>query len=255
MNHSIQTIIVILLTAAAASALPGCSDSSKAERNSPTVSSLPTPDQGTPELSTVPAIDVANSESEEPKGLLEFGLLSDADLARTSWENPFRPRLWACDGWRINEDSMTSESESPQPATFLRPYRNVVIECRFSRSGEVDSPEGLPPIEFELRLRNRNSQRLAILSHTSGKITLSESDGEASSAKRPLREYTQAVSGDSQDVEVRLTMTPNRILVVVNGQMRINSPRPTFVLNADCLSQFMVREPGIALTDVRFEGD
>ncbi len=255
MNHSIQTIIVILLMAAAGTALSGCSNRSKAERDKLTDSSQPTSDQAAPEPATIPAIDVANSESEEPKDLLEFGQLSDADLARTSWENPFRPRLWACDGWKINEDSMTSESELPQPATFLRPYRNVVVECRFSRSGEVDSPSDLPPIEFELRLRNRDSQRLAILSHTSGKITLSESDGEASSAKRPLREYTQAVSSDSQDVEVRLTMTPNRILVVVNGQMRINSPRPTSVLNADCLPQFMVREPGIALTDVRFEGD
>jgi len=255
MNHSIQTIIVILLTAAAATGMSGCADRSKSERNKPTASSLPTSNEGTPKLSIDPAIDVANSESEEPKGVFEFGQLSDADLARTSWENPFRPRLWSCDGWKINEDSMTSESETPQPATFLRPYRNVLIECRFSRSGKVDSPRDLPPIEFELRLRNRDSQRQAILSHTSEKVTLSESDGEASSAKRPLREYTQAVSGDSQDVEVRLTMTPSRILVVVNGQMRINSPRPTSVLNADCLSQFMVREPGIALTDVRFEGD
>lgn len=255
MIHSIQTIIVILLTVAIAAALPGCSDSSKSERNKPTASSLPTSDEGTSELSIDPAKDVANSESEEPQNSRKFGQLSDADLARTSWEDPFRPRLWSCDGWRINEDSMTFESETPLPATFLRPYRNVVIECRFSRSGEVDSSENRPPIEFELRLRNRDTQSLTILACNSGKLTLSESDGEASSAQRPLREYTQAVSGDSQDVEVRLTMTPNRILVAVNGQMRINSPRPTSVLNAQCILQFIVHEPGIVLADVRLEGD
>lgn len=254
MNHSIRIILLILLTTAAATAFPGCSDSSKAERDQPPVSSLPTSDQDTPEHSSVPAKDVANSEPKESTVLVEYGQLSDADLARTSWENPFRPRLWACDGWKINEDSMTSEADTRQPATFLRPYRNVVIECRFSRSGEVDSPSDMPPIEFELQLRNRETQSRTILSHTSGKLTLSESDGEASSAQRPLRESTLAVSSDSQDVEVRLTMTPNRILVMVDGQMRINSPRPTSVLNAECLSQFIVHEPGVTLTDVRFEG-
>lgn len=255
MNDSTQSIILILVTIVVASAFPGCSDSSKAERDKPRVSSLPTPNQHAPEFSIDPVRGVADSESGESKVLLAYGPLSDADLARTSWENPFRPRLWSGDGWKINKDSMTSESESPQPATFLRPYRNVVIECRFSRSGEADSPEDMPPIEFELQLRNRDTQCLTILSHISGKLTLSETGGEALSAQRPLRESSLAFSSDSHDVKVRLTMTPNRILVVVNGQMRINSPRPTSVLNAECLSQFIVHEAGVTLTDVRFEGD
>jgi len=253
MNHSIQTIIVILLTTACA--LPGCSRSSTAERDVPTISSMPTSDQDTTEHSADPSKDVATTNSDEPRDSFDYGLLSEADLARTSWENPFRPQLWSCDGWRIDENSMTSETETLHPATFLRPYRNVVIECRFSRSDEVASLEESVPIEFELRLLNRDTQRQAILSHTSGKVTLKESGGEVSSAQRPLRESTMAFNRDSQDVEVRLTMTPNRILVVIDGRMRINSPRPTSILNAECVLQFVAHEPGITISEVRLEGD
>lgn len=216
---------------------------------------MPTSDQDTTKLPAAPTENVATTEPDEPKGSFKDGHLSEADLARTSWENPFRPQLWSCDGWRIDENSMTSETETLHPATFLRPYRNVVIECRFSRRAEVDSPEDIPPIEFEMRLRNRDTQRQAILSHTSGKVTLSESGNEVSSEQRPLRESTNADNSDTQDVELRLTMTPNRILVVINGQMRINSPRPASILNAECVSQFVAHEPGVTLSDVRFEGD
>ena len=255
MNNSIHILIVFLLTSAATCVLPGCSQSSTVDRDEPAITSVPSLDQDSTAIPREPAEGINTTDSQEGETSFEHRQLSEAELTRSSWQNPFRPTLWSCDGWRVDEDSMTSETESSHPATFLRPYRNVVIECRFSRNGEVDPPKDHPPIEFELRLFNRDTQRWTSLSHNSGKLTLSESGAEASSRQQPLRESTNAVNGDTQNLDVRLTVTPNRILVAINGQMRINSPRPTSILNAECLPQFVIYQPGVSLTDLRFEGD
>ena len=255
MNNSIQIIIAILLTTAATCALPGCPQSSTVDRDEPTISSVPSLSQDSTAIPTEPAEGTNTTDSQEGETAFEYRQLSEAELARSSWQNPFRPALWSCGGWRIDDDSMTSETETPQPATFLRPYRNVVIECRFSRKGEVAPSNDQPPIEFELRLFNRNTHRWTSLSHASGRVTLSESGNDTLSAQRPLRESGDVANSDAQELDVRLTMTPNRILVAINGQMRINSPRPTSILNAECLPQFVIYQAGVSVTDIRFEGD
>ena len=254
-------MILILMTVSAVSALSGCLDSSTAQRDEPKVSSMPASDQDRTELSDDPAETGDTSELEEPTSsgdsaiLFDERQLSESDLVRSSWENPFLPRLWACEGWTIEEDSMICESETAWPATFLRPYRNGVIECRFSRSAEEASVEEPSPIEFELRLLNRDTRRWAAVSHESGKVTLSEPQKDEAQTQRPLRASPDTIGNESRDVDVRLTMTPNRILVAINGQIRINSRRPASILNAECLSQFVVRERGVTISDVRFEGD
>lgn len=255
MNRSLRLTITLLMMAPAVCVLPGCSRNSTIEPDKGAVASLPTSNQDAPKLSTDPAEESGTSEPDDPRDAFETRQLSEADLARTSWENPFRPRLWSSDGWRLDEDSMTSGNATSPPATFLRPYRNVVIECRFSRQGEVIPPDGQSSIEFELRLLNRDTHRWTSLSYASGKVTLSESGNDTLSAQRPLRESKDAANSDTKDLDVRLTMTPNRVLVAVNGQMRINSPRPTSILNAECLPQFVVDQPGVSVTDIRFEGD
>lgn len=255
MQCPFQNLIVLLLTFAIACGSAGCLKDATGDRDKPTIHSKSTLQHGSNVRSAEPEQIIVGSTVRELPKSLDQRTLSEADLARSSWEDPFRPRLWSYEGWRMGEDSMTCESEILQPATFLRPYRNIVIECQFSRMADVDSPADAPPIEFELRLLNRNTQRWTSLSQLYGQLTLSESGNEASSGPQSLRKSTNDVDDDTQEVNVRLTMTPNRILVAINGQRRMNLPRPTSTLNAECLCQFIGYTPGITVTNLRFEGD
>lgn len=260
MKNSIHILIVIFLATAASCTLPGCFQSSTVDRDEPTTSSAPSLDQDSTAIPLESAEGADTTDPLESESSTEYRQLSEEELARSSWENPFLPHLWSCEGWTIEDDAMTCESGTASPATFLRPYRNGVIECRFSRSAEVASVEELSPIEFELRLLNLDTRRWAALSHASGQVTLSESQRDdeqeaATQIRPPLRTSSDIINKESKDVDVRLTMTPNRILVAINGQIRINSRRPASILNADCLSQFVVRERGVTISDVRFEGD
>lgn len=255
MQRSFQNMIVLLLTFAIACGSAGCLKDATGDRDKSTIHSEPTLQHDSNVSSADPEQIIAGPAVRKMPKSLEQRTLSEADLARSSWEDPFRPRLWSHEGWRLGEDSMICESEILQPATFLRPYRNLVVECQFSQMDQVDSPADSPPMEFELRLLNRNTQRWASLSQLSGQLTFSESGNEASSEAQPPRESTDDVDKDSQEVNVRLTMTPNRILVAIDGQLRMNLPRPTSTLNAECRCQFIGHTPGITLTNLRFEGD
>ena len=239
--------IVIVTSLAVASVLAGCFRDVNSDQDKLIVR-VDTPPSEEAE-STIPADKDSSSAKLQ---------LTEADLARTSWENPFRPRLWSSGNWRIAENSMICYSDSGQPATFLRPYRSVVIECRFSRTKENESEtatEEHMPIECEIRLINRNSNRWVSLSLRPTHITLAESADGANSTMRTLRE-TDRSSGDSiSEVVVRLTLTPNRLLVTVDGQMKINATRPGSIMMVDCLAQFVVLKRNIVLSDVRFEGD
>ncbi|MDG2358465.1 MAG: hypothetical protein P8M20_02310 [Planctomycetaceae bacterium] len=239
--------IVIVTSLAVASVLAGCFRDVNSDQDKPIVR-VDTPPSEEAE-STIPADKDSSSAKLQ---------LTEADLARTSWENPFRPRLWSSENWRIAENSMICDSDSGQPATFFRPYRSVVIECRFSRTKENESEtatEEHMPIECEIRLINRNSNRWVSLSLRPTHITLAESADGANSTMRTLRE-TDRSSGDSiSEVVVRLTLTPNRLLVTVDGQLKINATRPGSIMMVDCLAQFVVLKRNIVLSDVRFEGD
>jgi hypothetical protein len=246
--------IAIVICLAVAFVLAGCFRDGKPDQDKPVVH-VETPASEDAE-STNPADEGSGSADSDDTSA--ESQLTEADLARTSWENPFRSRLWSCKGWRIDENSMTCESDSGQPATFLRPYRSVVIECRFSRTKRNESEtanEEDVPIECEIRLLNSDSNRCVSLSLRPADIILTESADGANSTMRTLR-VTDRSSGDSlSDVVVRLTLTPNRLLVAVDGQMKINVTRPGTIMMDDCFAQFVVSESNIVLSDVRFEGD
>jgi hypothetical protein len=233
----------------------GCSKRSAPETAPPVLSDEQPPPHNEAKTTASPIVDIDPATNKQP---LEFLQLPESDLARNSWENPFRPRLWSNDGWRINEDSMICESDSGQPATFLRPYRSVIVECRFSRAKENESEtatEENEPIECELRLLNRDSNRWATLSLSPASITLTESADGANATVRTLRETDRTSGDDLSDVVVRLTLTPNRLLVAVNGQMKMNVARPGSIMMTDCLAQFVVSKADITISGLRFEGD
>ncbi|MDA1164324.1 MAG: hypothetical protein O3B13_14610 [Planctomycetota bacterium] len=187
----------------------------------------------------------------------ERNALSQDDLARSSWENPFRPRLWSCDGWRIDEDSMVSDFEEVSLATFRRPYRNVVIECRLTQSEQSakDSPAESPQC-FELRLLEKSTGNWIGLKTTAESVLLSHFASDQRPALQLLRESPpEPPSDDNHEMTVRFSMTPNRILIAINGRLRINASRPASLMHRDCLPQFVVHQPGVRLSDLRIEGD
>lgn len=254
MNRSLHITISTLLVFATVLA-SGCSNRS-ASKTSPSVISDEQP-RLHKEIKVAPS-PIVNVEPEIDEQPLKFPQLPESDLARSSWENPFRPRLWSSEGWGLNEDSMTCDSDSRQPATFLRPYRSVVVECQFSRAkeNESDTETGeTVPVECELRLLNRDSNRWASLSLNSASVTLTESVDGSNATTQILRETDRTSGGNFSDVVVRLTLTPNRLLVAVDGQMKINVNRPSSIVMADCLAQFVVSKADTKVSDLRFEGD
>jgi len=245
--------IVIVTSLAVAFALAGCFRDTNPDQDKPTVRvDSPSPPEN--DEPTNPGDE--DSGSADNDNTFAKPQLTESDLARTSWENPFRSRLWSCEGWCIDKNLMTCESDSGQAATFLKAYRNVVIECRFSHAqkNQSASQENVP-IECELRLLNQNSNRRACLSLMPGSITLTESVDDANMTVQILREADRTTGDDLSDVVVSLTLTPNRLLVAVDGQMKINVTRPGSIMMADCLAQFVVSKPDIVLSDIRFEGD
>jgi hypothetical protein len=257
MNRSLHIMTSTLLVFATVLE-SGCSKGSAPESAPPAVSDEQSPPHDEAKNTASPIVNVEPAINKQP---LEFSPLPESDLARSSWEIPFRPRLWSSDGWRINEDSMTCESDSGQTATFLRPYRNVVIECRFSPSEEVTEAVKQAPLKFGIRILNQSTQRSTNLWINTDRINLSETPDPTQPGSLPLwgslliRDVARGDNGDQDEVNVRLTLTPNRLLVAVDGQIKINVTRPGSIMMADCLAQFVVSKTGIALSDLRFEGD
>ncbi|MGZ0171821.1 MAG: hypothetical protein ACKVHE_19945 [Planctomycetales bacterium] len=257
MNRSLHMMTATLL-AFATVLESGCSKWSAPETDPPAVSDEQSPPHDEAKNTASSITNVEPAIGNQP---LDFSQLPESDLARSSWENPFRPRLWSSDGWRINEDSMICESDSGHAATFLRPYRNVVIECRFSPSGEVTEALEQAPFGFEIRLLNQSTQRSTNLWLNTDSVSLSETQDPTQPVSLPLwgslliRDVARGDNGDQDEVNIRLTLTPNRLLVAVDGQMKINVTRPGSIRMADCLAQFVVSKADIELSDLRFEGD
>jgi hypothetical protein len=252
MTRSFHIVIAVLLIVAFA--LAGCLPDANSDRDKPVIRLQPPTNldevenpKPTDEVSEEAA---GNNDSAKPQ-------LTESDLARTSWEDPFRARLWSCEGWRIDEKSMTSGGDAGQAATFLRPYRNAVIECRVSTSTVAVSEPNRTPVGIEIRLLNQSTQQWTSLSLSLESITLAESKSGvgALSKLRRLRSVAREAGNDPSEVEIRLTVTPNRVLVAVDGQMKINAARPASIRNTECLAQFIVHDEGATLSDLRFEGD
>jgi hypothetical protein len=255
MNRRRRISMLKLLLVVVACGTLGCSDeaTSNAKPDKPSIPAEPPPHRDGTEIAAERKDAVA---AVAPTASIVTGKLTDADLARSSWENPFSPRLWSCEGWRINEDSMTCESETLQPASFLRPYRNVVIECRLTRPEESQTVEPTEsPLTFELRLLDQSTGHWIGLNVADDNVSLEEFSEDRKPVLQTLRETPRDISGETHEVAVRLTMTPNRILVAINGRLKINAARPTSTMSVECLVQFVADESGVTLSDLRIEGD
>jgi hypothetical protein len=244
--------IVSVTLASVAFALAGCFQDATPDRSEQVVRSEPPPDH----------VETGNSNpTDEVSGSAEItnavaqSKLTEADRARSSWENPFFPRLWSCEGWRIDENSMTCEADAEQAATFLRPYRNAVIECRISTASDSASERNQTPVAMEVRLLNQGTRQWMSVSLSKESVTVAETTEDDSSNLRPLRSAARDAGNDPSEADIRLTITPNRLLVAVDGQMKINAARPASIMHAECLPQFIVREAGVTLSDLRLEGD
>lgn len=258
MNCQRRISLLNLLMFAAACGTLGCFEkpASNSKPDQPAIRSQPPPHHDGTEIPIPPGETEASVAPTNPAAAVESGKLTDADLARSSWENPFRPRLWSCEGWRIDEDSMTSETESTSSATFLRPYRNVVIECRLSRPTEsATSPATESSAPFELRLLDQSTGNWIGLIVATDSVSLSEFSADQQPDLQTLRKTPREAGNESQEIAVRLTMTPNRILVAIDARLKINAARPSASMIAECLVQFVAHEAGVTLSDLRIEGD
>lgn len=250
-----------LLIFAAACGMSGCSG--EATSNSTRDKSMPPAElpshHGSTEILVGPVQSkdaVAAPAPTNPAAPIEPDTLTAADLARSSWENPFRPRLWSCEGWRVDENSMTCESAAMSPATFLRPYRNVVIECQLSRPAEATTSSATEsPTPFELRLLNQSTGNWIGVVVDADNVSLSEFSDDQQPALQTLRKTSRQPGSENHEIAVRLTITPNRILVAINSRLKINAARPSSTMNVECLPQFVAHEAGVTLSDLRIEGD
>jgi len=261
--------ILILLLIVVAVELPGCAeqtpvDSRTIEASANTdVRSEPVSHHNAGNFRVEYSLNSAQSSGtnpEVPATAAGTGDLTDEDLARSSWEDPFLPQLWSCKGWRFGAKSMACQSEQRHPATFLRPYRNIVIECQLNSpinstitpSQESKQLSG----QFELRLVNQSIGNWAGLTVDADSVSLTEFVAARQPVSRILRKCTHNFDNTSnQQVNVRMTMTANRILVAIDGRLKINVTRPGAVLNADCLAQFIAHQPGTSLSELRIEGE
>lgn len=225
-------------------------------------------------LPTTPSVSQLNVATKQPKKssashassveqsstlLQQAAVLSPGDRSRTSWENPFRPGLWSCDGWRIDEDSMHCESDGRPPATFLRSYREVTVEFSLTTESDEDidkgpsshQPNDTRQLKPEIRLFNPNDESWLTAQLNDDTIRLS---AHTKQTEKKLRESPASLE-NSTAATIRLTMTPNRILVAVDGRLAINASRPSEFLEQEFLLQFLASPAGAVLSDLRIEGE
>lgn len=207
----------------------------------------------------------SNSETEPYVSAVstDSGDLTDEDLARSSWENPFHPRLWSCENWQLGAHTMTCQSEPLHPATFLRPYRNIVIECQLTcptgSAGTSASEPKQSSNQLEFRLVNQGTGNWAGLMIDADDVSLTEFVAARQPTLRTLRKcshkFNNSEKSNHRRIDVRVTMTANRILVAIDGRLKINVTRPSAILGADCLARFIAHQPGTTLSQLRIEGE
>lgn len=264
MSYRPWSFILDLIALSATLALAGCFEQAAPDTPSgqPGHVRVPTPHTA-PTIAKTVAITTGSASSTDHPGISNQSDVLNlsasptvADFTRSSWENPFQPRLWTCQGWKISDRSMSSESPLPARATFFRPYRNLVIECRLARSTEIEvNLSSTSPMPFEIGLVNESTGNRTGLMIDSDKASLVEARKERESVLKVVREVSFDACEEPDEITVRLTLTPNRILVAIDGHLRINAARPATIMNTDCRAQFVVHQPGIKLSDLRFEGN
>lgn len=264
MTFRLWSTVLNLIAVVAACGLSSCSERAESNNSGRPSHRIEAPAADVQPVSTTSSITnraggvaVSGRDSSDPRITGDArSNQTEADFARSSWEDPFHPRLWDSNGWRIDNDSMRSESPLPATVTFFRPYRNLVISCQLTRP---ESPKTSRPLDSrsscELRLMNQSTGGLTSLVIDTDRVALIESSQRQTASLNVIREVSLDAREEPGEFVVRLTLTPNRILVAINGQLRINTARPATIRNTRCLAQFVGHESEVTVRDLRFEGN
>lgn len=177
-------------------------------------------------------------------------LLNADDRSKMSWIDPWLPRLWHAPGWEVNEDSIVC-LRSTQPATFLRPWQSVMVEVQPNFKNANENAEGaVRNRSFELRVSNEDASTAAVIRFANESVELIRmSDG----SQEVLRHAAIEPIGD--EPLLRLSVTPNRIVVGCDGRPVLNGPRPSELVRRPLFVQFAASGGSIRISSIRIEGE
>lgn len=173
---------------------------------------------------------------------------------RTSWTNPYASTVWNAPNWRFNEDAMTAlstenaESQSLCTAEFLRDWNSFTAAFRVELPAATESHDEASQ-QLVLEVAGLESVDVLRVTLGAGRAVLkSVHGGEAA-----LTRETQLAERDESD-SVRLSLTPNRLLVRIGSRLVINEPRPSALIGHR--SRFRISAPpGSVISELRFDGE
>ena len=196
----------------------------------------------------------AGDEAEDVTDNSESVELPPELTTRTSWTNPYKATVWNAPNWRFNEDAMTAlspenaESQTLCTAEFLRDWNSFTAAFRadLSAANEADA-KALNGLVLEVA--GPDSVDVLRVTLGSGRAELESIHG----GEAVLRRETQLAEGD-ESASVRLSLTPNRLLVRIGIRLVINDPRPSALIGHRC--RFRVSAPsGSVISELRFDGE
>jgi hypothetical protein len=209
--------------------------------------------RGTSEAAQTSEPSTGNEEERATRNS-EFGELHPELATRTSWTNPYMVTVWDAPNWRFDDDAMTAlstenaESQTLCTAEFLRDWNS------FTAAFQVELPvvvgtDTEDAQRLVLEVAGPDSVEALRVTLGSGRAVL-ESVHKGESI---LTRETELAETD-ESASVRLSLTPNRLLVRIGSRLVINDPRPSALIGHRC--RFRVSAPPESvISELRFDGE
>ena len=218
---------------------------------------------------------VPPNKQDHPSDAVSFahleGTLTAAQRQRRSWENPFVPALWHSPGWIFDESAMRPPERQAAPATFRRPYKQLVLtlaikyQLDFPPGGIAESINNTEPLlTIELLPRDSNAKLAIQLSEGRCTVSAVSADGSRqlalndwSSVSEPSPDTKDPTERDTtqNDTYLAIALTPNRLMLRRNGRLISNIQRPDAITRTDCLVRFTAGARLSRISNMRFEGE
>ncbi len=195
-------------------------------------------------------VSVVTHETSELRNRIEHADFSAAQLAQTSWQDPFQSELWDADGCRFEPDRM--EFSQDGKATFLRPYRRARIELTASAGIQPDSTSQWPA-QFEVHLIDTDSDSGTVLIVTATEASVSHREGKRWSFIRQ-NSIDPTLDASESETTFRINVTGSRLLVSRGSRLLLNCDQPSS-RGADFYVQIAARENELLVRQLRIEGE
>jgi hypothetical protein len=162
--------------------------------------------------------------------------------------------LWKSANWQFNEDSMTAlpapglNAHMSCTAEFLREWTTFTAALHVKLVTEGGGlPQQRQPLELDL-VHTKSGDSLRVSLQADRAIVQRIESSQA------IQVRETALTGVGDTGELRLSLTPNRLLVRLGGRLLLNVPRPSFLTGERC--RFRVSAPaGATITALRFDGE